>query len=265
MYRRLIAASLIAMPVTAQAQDTRELCPSRPGLGTPACIVDVGQLLAEAGIASFEREDDGAVRTDTLIAADALVRFGIDGASEVQIGWTAFGRVRERDPITGDVATQSGLGDISLAYKRSLANPDGSGWSIAVQPFATLPVGGAAIGAGDWGAGLLVPVTGDLGGGVSFELTPRVDAAVDEDRDGRHLAFGSVIGVELALTEAVSLTLEGSALRDDDPDGRRTAVLGAAALAWQPGDDVQIDAGGAVGLNRDSPDFQLYLGVSRRF
>ncbi|UZK71033.1 transporter [Sphingomonas sp. S1-29] len=253
------------MPIAADAQEARELCPSRPGLGTPACIVDAGRVLAETGLASFEREDDGDLRTDTLIAADSLVRLGLDGDSEVQLGWTAFGRVRERDAITVDVVTQSGLGDVSLAYKRSLANPDGSGWSVAVQPFATLPVGGEAIGAGDWGAGLLVPVTGELGGGVSFELTPRIDAAVDEDRSGRHLAYGSVIGIELAVSDAVSLTLEGSALRDNDPDGRRTEMLGAAALAWQPGDDVQIDAGGAVGLNRDSPDFQLYLGVARRF
>lgn len=134
-----------------------------------------------------------------------------------------------------------------------------------MQPFATLPLGGDAIGAGDWGAGLLVPVSAALGGGVQFELTPRIDAAVDEDRSGRHLAFGSVVGVEVEMTDTVSATIEGSALRDDDPAGRRTETLAAAALAWQPGEDVQFDAGGAVGLNPDSPDFQLYLGVSRRF
>lgn len=261
----LAAAALAVCPAIADAQEARELCADRPGLGTPPCTVEPGQVVAELGLADWMHDKDASSRTDRVEAGELLVRFGLTETLEAQIGWTAYGHQRVRDRLTGRVDRSAGTGDVRIGLLRNLRNPDGSGFSVAVLPYATLPTGGAAIGAGDWGAGLIVPVSYELGKGVALQLTPEVDAAVDEDGDGRHLAYGSVVGLGLEISDAVSATIETSLTRDRDPWGHSTQALAGLSLAWQRHDDLQFDAGVNLGLNADSPDRELYVGVTRRF
>ena len=245
----LIAALASAAP--ALAAEARDLCPDRPGLGTPACTVEAGQLVFELGLGDWTREDDGPERTDTILAGEGLLRVGLTSTLEAQIGWTTIGHVRERDAMAGTVEGRT-------------RNPDGSGFSIAAMPYASLPTGGSGVGAGDWGAGLLVPVSIDAGS-VSIGLTPHIDAAVDGDGNRRHLAYGTVAGIGFDLSDAVSTAAELSVTRDRDPAGRSTELLAGLSAGWQPDDDSQWDIGANLGLNRDSPDFQLYAGYVRRF
>ncbi|MET1112976.1 MAG: transporter, partial [Allosphingosinicella sp.] len=197
-------------------------------------------------------------------AGQLLVRIGLTGSLEAQLGWTAFGHVRTRDRSTGSVDRDSGIGDLTFALRQNLANPDGSGFSLAVMPYATLPTGGAAIGAGEWSAGFVAPLSYDLGGGVQLGLTGQIEAAADEDREGRHLAYGGVAGLSVPLSDALGATFEIAATRDEDPSGHATEWLAGLSAGWMAGDDLQLDAGANIGLH-GAPDVQLYLGVSRRF
>jgi len=247
----------------AHGQELRPFCPDRPGLGTPACTIDPGHVAVELGALDWTLEKDAATRTDTLVAGDLLVRFGLNDRLEAQIGWTAFGRVRERGPAGR--FSENGVGDVTVALRRNLANPDGSGFSIAAMPYATLPTGNGAIGAGDWSAGLLVPLSYDLPHGLQLGFTGRVEAAADEDRHGRHLAYGGVAGLSAELSDSLSATAELSATRDEDPSGRSTELLAGLSAGWMATDDLQLDVGANIGLNEAAPDVQLYVGISRRF
>lgn len=264
MVRWLMLTGVLLMTAAAPAM-ARDLCPDRPGLGTPACTLDPGRIQIEVGMMDWTRDRQPDSRTDTIIAGDTLLRIGIDNQTEAQIGWTAYGHVRTRDRLTGAVDRNGGTGDVTLAIRRNLANPDGSGLSLAVQPYVTLPTGGSAIGAGDWGAGLIAPVSYDLPGGLQLGVTPQIAAAVDSDGDGRHLMYGSVVGLGFDLSDAVGATMELAAYRDRDPAGHSTQALAGFSVGWQPGDDTQFDAGTNIGLNRDTPDIELYFGITRRF
>ena len=264
MLRPVILFAALAIGTPVLATDERELCPDRPGLGTPACTVDAGKLVLEIGLADWTLDRSPDSRTDSWVFGDLLLRAGLTPSLEVQLGWTTLGHVRERDRITGNTTSLTRTGDVMLALRQNLRHPDGSGFSIAAMPYATLPVGGAGVGAGDWGAGLLVPASFDLGA-VSLGLTPHVDAAVDADGDGRHLAYGSVVGLGFDVSEDVSAAAELSFTRDDDPGGRSTEALAGLSLGWQPDANSQWDVGVNAGLNRDSPDAELYAGYVRRF
>ena len=263
----LLALVALALPpaTAAQAEELRDFCPDRPGLGTPACTIDAGRFAVELGLADRTLDWSGDSRTDTIEAGQLLVRAGLTDSLEAQIGWTAFGRVRERDRATGAVASASGIGDLMIALRQNLANPDGSGFSAAVMPYATLPTGGEAIGAGEWTAGLLLPVSYDLGGGLQLGVTAQAEAAADSDGDGRHLAYGAVAGLSLPLSKAVEATVEVAATRDDDPSGHVTQWLAGVSAGWMAEDGLQLDAGVNVGLGSPAPDLQLYVGVARRF
>lgn len=258
--RIALLLALIAGPAVAQ---DRDLCTDRPGLGTPACTVEPGRALVETALADWTMDRGAGTRSDTILFGDTLARIGVSDRIELQLGWTPLGYNRERAGGAVDRATR--IGDASLGAKLNLASPDGSGFSAAVQPRVTLPTGRAPIGAGDWGASLIVPLSYDVSDAVQLQASPELDAAVDGDGDGRHVAYGGTIGVGVALSEAISAGLEVQAIRDRDPAGRTTQAYGGLSLAWQTSRDLQLDVGSNLGLNHASSDFELYAGVSKRF
>ncbi|KQS01931.1 hypothetical protein ASG11_14015 [Sphingomonas sp. Leaf357] len=262
--RWMLAGLLTIVAAPAAAQD-REYCPERPGLGTPACTISPGRVSVETALGDWTRDEDADQRSDTVLLGDTLMRIGLTDTIEAQIGFTPFGHVRTRDKLAGDIDSADRVGDAMLGFKANLKNPDGKGLSVAVHPFVTVPVGRSPVGAGDWGAGLVVPVTYDLSDALNFETTSEIDAAVDEDGRGRHVAFSETVGLGLALSKALTATAELQALRDDDPSGATTQMLAGVSLACVLGENLQIDAGANAGLNRDAPDMEVYLGVSRRF
>jgi hypothetical protein len=250
---------------SAHADDFRQFCPDRPGLDTPPCTIDPGHFAVEIGALDWTAQKDHETRTDTLVAADLLVRLGLTDSLEAKIGWAPYGRVRTRDRATGAIAHASGSGDVSVSLQQNLSHPDGQGFSIALAPYATLPTGGQAIGAGDWSAGVLVPISYGITERLSLIATPEIDAAVDEDRTGRHLAYGTAVGVSCQFSQRLASAFEIQATRDDDPEGHSGEVLASLSLAYQPQDGLQLDVGTVESLNSDGPDIELYVGVARRF
>ena len=255
----LLTLALLAAPAAAQE---RPFCADRPGLNTPPCTLSPGTVQAEVGLGDLTRDRSGGTRTDVLTLAFPVIRAGLTPTLEAQLSWAAFGRVTVRGP--GGRDRVSSTGDVLLSLRQNLMNPDGSGTSVAVMGTVVLPTGGDAIGAGTAGFRLLAPVSTGLPGGFGLAATPEVDAAPDADGRGRHLAFGSVLGLSHPVGP-VGVTAELSVFRDDDPLGRTTQSLAALSAAWQPADDWQLDLGSAFGLNRDTADARVYFGVTRRF
>lgn len=255
---------LMVVPATALAKD-RDYCPTRPGLGTTPCTIAPGHVSVETALTDWTLEQDAAQRTDTVLVGDTFARLGLNDSIEAQFGWTPYGHVRTRDKLAGTVENVSRVGDVMLGLKANLRHPDGSGVSIAIQPFVTLPVGRAPVGAGDWGAGVVVPITFDLSDAVNFATTTEADAAVNQDGHGRHFAASETLGFGFKLSKSLTATIEGQVQRDQDPSGATTQGLASVSLAWMAKDNLQFDVGAVAGLNRDAPDAEFYVGVSRRF
>ncbi len=260
-----LAAALIALTATPAVAQQRDYCPERPGINTPACIVDKGHVSVETAVVDWTLDRQPDSRTDTVLIGDTMVRLGVTDSVEARIGWTPYGHQRTRDRQSGAIDRVGQTGDVSLGLKASLLHPDGSGLSIAALPYVTLPVGGSAIGAGKAGAGFLLPVTYELSDAVQLDATPEVDAQPNTGRTGRHLQYSAAGGASFKLTKAVSFTAEAQVIQDNDPDDRTTQALGALSVGWQAKDDLQFDLFGIVGLNHDAPDMELAAGVSRRF
>ena len=251
---------LAAAATPASAQEADDFCPNRPSLGSSPCTVKPGHVLVEGSLLDWERDDRSDSREDRILAADLLGRIGVGKATEVQVGWTAFGHDRERDKTSGDVDRTDGVGDVTLALRQRVIGQEGKPFSLAVQPFATLPVGRYPVGAGTWSAGGLIPVQYELGKKLALQFTGEAEAAANESGSGRHLAYSGILGLAYKLTDAVSVNAEVSLERDRDPDGHETHALAALSAAWQPTKRTQIDVLAVAGLNRTSPDIRLVLG-----
>jgi hypothetical protein len=257
------AAAAILLASAPAAAELRDFCPDRPGLGTPACTMDPGHFDVELGLADWTLTRDSGTRTDDMAYGDILVRYGLGYSLEAQVHWTAVGTERFRD--ASGIRRQTGTGDVSFALRRNLVHPDGSGLSAALMPVVTLPTGSDPLGAGTWGASLVVPMSQQLPHGLQLDFTGEIDAAPDSDGRGRHLGFGAVAGLDVDVSDTVGATFELAASRDEDPSATSDQLVGGLSLAWMAKPALQIDLGANLGLAGAAPDMELYFGISRRF
>jgi len=259
----LSAVIVAAVPASALAQDGPRFCPNQPSLESSACTTELGRVHLEISAIDWQLDKGGDTRTDTIVAGDLLVRAGIGPSTELQFGWSPVGRVRERE--AGQVTRRTRVGDVTLGIRHAFAGADGTGLSYGIQPFVTLPVGRTPVGAGTWGAGVVLPVTYDVADGVTVGFTGELDAQPDEDGTGRHFATNGVAGVAVGVTDTFSLTFEGQVVRDDDPQGATTQAFAATGVLWKVAPTRAFYAEAIAGLNRDSPDLHVYAGAAFLF
>ena len=254
-----VSAFWLASPALAQERD---FCAERPGQTTPPCTLAPGDVMIETAGASWSVTRDPSQRTDQVTIGSSLLRIGLTPRLEAQAGWTPFGIQHVKDRLSGTSSNRTGTGDVTLGLIYGLAGANGP---VAIQTFVSLPTGGSAIGAGDWGAGARLPIAFGISPKLQVSLTPEVDAAVNASGSGRHLAYGGAAGIGLPFNAKVSLGADIAVFRDEDPDGAATHETGGLSFAWQESANTQFDVGGTVGLNHSSPDLGLYFGVAHRF
>jgi len=264
---RLGAAAVLGTTILfaggAHAGPRRDFCPDRPGKGSPPCVVDPGVFQLElSGLdASFQRSGPGA--SDTYVVGAVELRLGLTPTLEGQVQWAPYTQVRGRG---AGGSTVEGVGDVVLLLRRSLRNPDGSGLSIALEPFVSAPTGKRGVGAGGWQGGLVAPFSTPISETVTLSLAPEVDVVRDADGAGVHPAWTIAAGLSRTFG-AVSLGAELWGSIDDDPTERAHRASLDLTIAWEPPghEDLQFDAGVYGGLTRDTPDLEVLVGLSRRF
>ena len=112
---------------------------------------------------------------------------------------------------------------------------------------------------------MVVPLVIKLSDAFNLTFNPELDVTGNMAGDGRHLGTAQLIDLSWQLPGNV--TVFGELWGDVDFDPQRTTKQYSAdvAVAWQLPDDLQLDGGLNFGLNRETPDVQSYVGVSRRF
>lgn len=262
--RRLAVLALIGLASAARAEE-RDFCADRPGKATPSCTMDPGHLQVEQGLLDYAHSRDSGTIEDDYETGDLLLRYGLTDSLEARVGWGGYGWSRTQDRATGLVERTHGGGDLTLSFRQNLRHPDDTGIAFAVQPSVTVPVGTDPLGAGTWGAGFIGTFGADLAKDWRLTLDPEVDAAPDADRHGRHLAYALAAAVTRSFGQALQLSVEGWALRDQDPSGHQTQASIDFSGAWLPDKNSQFDLSAYVGANHATPRIEIVLGVSRRF
>jgi len=258
---RALAAALLAILVTgpAAAQDLRDLCAQRPGKATPPCVVDTGHLQIEVGLADAVFQRGAGMHEDAYAFGTTALRVGLTPRLELEAGWSPW----IVDTVRGG-GRRSGAGDATLGLLTALTDPDGKGAAVSLQGFVTLPTATHGLGAGGWTGGVRLPVSAPLDASTALGLTPEVDVLRDAGGGGTHLAWVGVGSLSRSFG-ATTLGAELWAEVEDDPAGtirRASADLTAAVVV---GKALQLDAGANFGLNRATPDVELYGGISARF
>ena len=263
---RVMVAALCALAASSPAfagSIDDPICADRPGKGTGTCTVPAGHWQVETGLVDWTHDRADGFTGNFTTYGSTLIKYGVSSRADVELGFTPFQSFRVRGNGVRDHA--SGFGDMVARVKYRLT-PDDAPVEVALDPFVKIPTANRRIGNGKVEGGVTVPVGIALGSGpVSLALTSEVALLADGDGRGHHAAFGQVIGLGFAASERLSLSAELSGGRDWDPDGTGKRLAADGSAAYLVSDSFQVDGGASIGLNRQTPDVQLYVGVSKRF
>ncbi|HKB96451.1 MAG TPA: transporter [Rhizomicrobium sp.] len=250
-------ALLCARPV--HANDLGPICPDRPGKGTSACTLAAGHAQLELGLfdESFQRRS--GVTTDSGGAGSLLAKWGVNDRMDLEAGMALYQFQRVRD-ATG-TTTASGIGDLFLHAKYNPMAADGP-FALVLDPYIKLPTAGGGLGNGAVEGGMALPMSYDLGNNWSLAMTPEADLLLDAS--GRHANLVDVVGLGRSFGP-LSLGVELWTGQNLDPAGAISQYSFDVDAAYLVDNDTQVDCGLNLGLNRATPDLEIYFGVSRRF
>jgi hypothetical protein len=247
---------------SAAVADEQPICADRPGKSTPACTVPAGHWQIETGLADWTLQNSGGERDTSLVIGETTIKYGLTGASDLEIDVTPWQRATAS--ARGFHESASGIGDVELIYKQQLASGDAV--QVTLMPFVKAPTAKHSLGNGKWEGGVLLPIDYSIGKSpFSIELTPELDWAADADGRGHHAAMVQVVSFGWQATDKLNLSAEIWGQWDWDPNGTTRQASADGSVAYLLSKDVQLDAGANFGLNRVTPDAELYAGVSVRF
>ena len=243
---RWLALSLLGLASVASAD---QICADRPGKASATCTAPDGHLQLEVGLVDWLQHGS------SLTIFSTAIKYGVTKRSHVEIDIAPLTRADD----------EWGFGDVVARYKHQLTN-EGSAIAVTAYPFVKIPTAKSPIGNGKVEAGLIMPVGYSIpGSGIDLVLGPEIDWAANSKGSGHHLGMSQVIGVGDEVARRLSLSAELWGHWDWDPDGRNQQFSIDGSAAYLVRDDIQLDAGANVGLNRATPDLELYAGTSIRF
>jgi hypothetical protein len=256
----LILLGMIAAPAAA---DEAPICADRPGKATSACTVPKGHWQIETAIVDWTLQKTRDERDTSLVLGETTIKYGLTDTSDIELDVTPWEGSATRLP--GFHQSASGFGDVNVIYKQRVVPAD-SPVQVIAMPFVKIPTTKHSLGNGKWEGGLLFPIAYAIPkSSFSIGLTPEVDWAADADGHGHHAAMEQVATIGWQATDKLNLSAEIWGQWDWDPSGTTHQYSADAAAAYLLNNDVQLDAGANFGLNRDTPDVELYAGISKRF
>ena len=260
----LLTALLVAAGAAAPAAatDAGPICTDRPTKGNAVCTVPAGRVQIESSLAGWSLTKDSGTRTSLLTLGALTVKYGLSSRSDLQVGVTPYAHLTVRKG--GQRRRVSGFGDVTVRYKHRLTG-DGAKVQAAVIPYVKFPTADDGLGNDRVEGGLAVPLSFALAGPATMTLGPELDWLADSDGHGRHLALVNLVNVALPVAPRVTATGELWTNVNFDPAGTLKQASADVALAFAASNAVQLDGGANLGLTRDTPDVEIYVGASIRY
>ena len=257
-------APIIFIPTAAAAQsDPGPICADRPGKATGTCTVAPGRVQLEVGLVDWSLHRNSGVRETSLTVGETVMKFGVSDRSNLAVSLNPY----ERSTVKAVSSKTSvpGIGGMAVSYKHRITS-DGAPFEIAILPTVKIPTAKRSIGNGKLESSLLLPVSYAVPGStISLGATPEVDWLADADGHGHHVAMAQVLTVGWEAKPRLTLSAEVWGQWEWDPTGTVKQASVDGSIAYLIRKNVQIDAGANLGLNRATPDVELYAGFATRF
>lgn len=224
----------------------------RPGYGFTPVVLGLGDITVEQGLPDWSRNRQDGI-TSSQYSADSLLRIGIGGPLELQLGSSPWNSLRQSG--AGSNISSQGHGDTVLGLKLALPSSNQAfSWGLLGSVEFT---DGAKAFRSDHRQYLL---------GAQFNL--QVDERnslglyLQNVRSGDANSTTVAVSDNYALDKTLTLYAETAWLHAPD---QGSGMVAGAGLAWMPTPRIQFDAGFDRQLAGAAPEWQTNLGVSIYF
>ena len=245
-HRALLAASLACGTVAALADDAPGF--DRPGWGFATNPLHAGQFAYEQGLPDWSRQRDAGVTSD-LSTYDSLLRLGLGGGAELQLGGTPYNRLHQSGQ-----SSVHGRGDTTLGLK--WVPVSGELWSWGLLGTAEFTDGARAFRNDHPAYTLGLDVTQQTGGKFNFGYYAQWQRSGGKDS----VQFAPSVGYQ--FTPQFGTYVEASAQHDGNQGFGSEAGTG---LAWQPLANLQFDGWLRHRLGGHAPIWEAGVGVAMYF
>jgi hypothetical protein len=263
---RAVIALLTVLTAPSTWAEDKPICPDRPGRGTSACTLDPGRAQLELGLFDDSFQHRSGVTTDTGNIGSVLAKWGVSERVDVEAGMALYQEQKVHD--TSGTTTLGGIGDLFLHAKfnplSSAPENESSPFALVLAPFLKLHTATGGLGNGAVEGGLVLPMGYDLGHNWSLAMTPEADVQRNASSGGYHANLVDVVGLGKSFGP-FTLGAEVWSSQNLEPAGAVSQYSFDLDAAWLADNDTQLDTGINLGLNRATPDLEIYLGISRRF
>ncbi len=277
----LLRTALCLLPVLASAADKsgytfarptpvdqlRELSTDRPDQTESAYTVDAGHYQLELDFVNYTYDRDksggGDGRTKVLGLVPFNLKLGLTNRVDLQLMIDPYVSVKVEDRMAGTTAKVSGFGDITTRLKINFWGNDGGQTAFAMMPFVKWPLSASNIRNGETEGGVIFILGYELPGGWASAVMTEVDFV--SDGTGGHdtewlnsITFShSLIGKLGGYVEFVAVTGNAS--------GFKWQGQLDFGFTYAVSDNTQLDFGCNFGVTKSAPDYQPFVGLSRRF
>lgn len=243
----------------------RELSTDRPGKSHSSKTVDAGHFQIESDFITYAWDPGrgGHPTTRNYSIATPILKVGATNSVDIEIATSLFNHLRQSDGAA--TLTARGFGDTSVGAKINLFGNDGGDRSLALMPFVKLPTAEQGIGNGYAEFTLNVPYTMELTKPWSLTLEPNFGVLRNSSNTAYRQNYGFIANLNRPvffdkLTAAIEIAVDFSS------EGRsETKVSIDPSIQWLVTPNLQLDAGIYIGLNKATPKYIAYTGVSYRF
>jgi len=247
------------LSIPARVVPIREMYTDRPDVTESAYSVAKGMYQLEMSFLDFEREANNPESLESWIHGQVNFKYGIADDADLQLVFDTH--THNRASNEGEVSKMPGFGDVMLRLKQNLWGNESGRTAFAVMPFVTIPTG-TELSDDAWAGGVSVPFAMALTDRLSFSSMGLVYLAPDGETNGYDLEFLATVCVGISLTERWGGYSEIIISAGEDT---KAQVRSATGLTFAITDDLVLDAGIRIGLNRAAPDLGIFSGMSFRF
>lgn len=245
----------------------RDLSTDRPDQTESAYTVDAGHFQLESDIVNFTRDRDrtggGDVRTSDLSLAALNLKLGLTNRMDLQLMLDPYVSSEVEDRVAGKSGRVSGFGDITTRLKFNFWGNDGGSTAFAVMPFVKWPLAASSMRNGETEGGVILILGYELPAGWSSAVMTEVDW-VSDGAGGRDTEWINCITFARDITGKLGGYFELFTVMGD-ATGFEWQGQFDIGLTYAVSHNTQLDAGCNFGVTRSAPDYQPFVGVSRRF
>ena len=242
----------------------RSFSTDRPTKSDTPYTVDAGHYQYESDALNWAYNHHQTT-TSNLLIADPTLKVGLTNRTDLELALTPINVNYSHVRGTNSKDTAAGFGDVYTRLKYNIFGNDSGDYALAVVPYVKAPTAAHNVGNNHWEGGGYVPFIAAMPYDWMLNITNELDIYENAALNGHHVNYSGLINFSHSVFDD-SLTGYVEFWSDVNNDANTvTQYTADFALSWIVKDNLQLDAGINVGLNKAANDLQPYVGISQRF